>query len=141
MNTRKHKTKFSGVKDEYPTGATRDRREGKGRYDLISPLALKRLAGVYERGAKNHGDRNWEMGIPYSRLMDSALRHTNQHLSGMRDEDHIAQAVWNLMALLHFDEQGRGQELDDLPGHDVRFKKLKPTRLTITKRANEKRNR
>lgn len=108
------KTKFSGHKDTYPTGATRDRRAGKGRFDLITPFMLARLAGVYERGAINHGDRNWESGIPFSRLIDSALRHINQFQCGMRDEDHIAQAIWNLSCIIHFDETGK-KYLDDLP--------------------------
>lgn len=108
------KTKFSGVKDEYPSGATRDRRAGKGRFDLISPYALARLAGVYERGAVNHGDNNWMKGIPFSRLVDSALRHISQFHRGMKDEDHLAQAAWNLFCIIHFQELGREGELNDL---------------------------
>lgn len=106
-------TKFSGVKDEYPTGATRDTSKGKGRYDLISPLFLKRLAKVLEVGAKNHGDNNWMKGMPYSRLIDSSLRHISQFNEGLRDEDHLVQAVCNLMFLIHFEEEGR-KDLNDL---------------------------
>ena len=109
-------TKFSGKKDEYKTGATRDQREGKGRFDLITPMMLRRLAGVYERGAKNHGDRNWEKGIPFSRLLDSALRHINQYREGYRDEDHIVQAIWNLACLVHFEDMKR-EDLNDLPNY------------------------
>lgn len=107
-------TKFSGKKDVYKSGATRDSRAGKGRFDLITPYALARLAGVYERGAVNHGDNNWMKGIPFSRLIDSAMRHINQFKMGMRDEDHIAQAAWNLFCVLHFLETGREEELNDL---------------------------
>ena len=102
--------KFSGKKDTYDTGATRDSSEGKGRYDLISPLFLRRIAIVLEKGAKNHGDNNWQKGIPYSRLIDSAFRHISQFNCGMDDEDHLAQAVTNLMFLIHFQEHNR----DDL---------------------------
>lgn len=105
-------TAFSGVKDEFATGATRDKGEGKGRYDLISVHMLRRLAGVYERGARNHGDRNWEKGVPFSRLYSSALRHTVQALAGETDEDHLGQAIWNLAAIIHFQETKR-DELDD----------------------------
>jgi len=114
-----YQTKFSGVKAVEQTGATRDTRENKGRYDLISSFALKRLAGVYERGAVNHGDNNWMKGIPYNRLIDSSLRHIHQYKMGYRDEDHIAQAVWNLCALLHFDELGLSDELNDLPNYKL----------------------
>jgi hypothetical protein len=105
-------TNFSGTKDEYPDGGTRDKAEGKGRYDLITPHMLRRLALVYERGAKNHGDRNWEKGIPFSRFYSSALRHTFQALEGKADEDHLGQAIWNLAAIIHFQETGR-TDLDD----------------------------
>lgn len=104
--------KFSGVKDEFATGATRDKGAGRGRYDLISTHMLRRLALVYEKGAENHGDRNWEHGIPYSRLYNSTMRHTQQALDGDTSEDHIAQAIWNLSAIAHFQETGR-TELDD----------------------------
>lgn len=108
-------TKFSGVKDVYPTGATRDKGAGKGRYDLIPPAMLRRLAGVYERGALNHGDSNWVKGMPFSRLYNSALRHTNQALAGMTDEDHLGQAIWNLAAIIYFQESGRLDLDDTLP--------------------------
>jgi hypothetical protein len=106
-------------KTEYQSGATRDTAAGKGRYDLLPDLAIRRVAAVYERGAANHGDRNWERGIPFSRLIDSALRHIAQYKmsksdESLRDEDHIAHAVWNLLAVLHFESLGAG-DLDDLP--------------------------
>ncbi len=112
-------TKFSGVKDDYTSGATRDKSQGKGRFDLISPIGLKRLAGVYERGAVNHGDRNWEKGLPMSRCIESAIRHIYQYLEGMRDEDHLGQATWNLFAAMHVEEMIKKgllpKELDNLP--------------------------
>lgn len=101
------KTKFSGKKVKYKGGATRDNNIGKGRYDLISPLFLRRLAKVLEIGAKNHGDNNWKKGIPFSRLIDSTLRHVSQYHSGLRDEDHLVQACCNLMFLIHFEEEDR----------------------------------
>ncbi len=125
---KKIKTKFSGVKDIYATGATRDRRAGKGRYDLVTPFMLERLAGVYERGALNHGDRNWEKGMPFSRLIDSACRHINQYRLGYRDEDHLAQAIWNLSCILHFEGCGTDAEyrkLNDLPKYKLVEKKWK----------------
>lgn len=117
-----YEVKDSGGRDRYPGGATRNLREGKGRYDLISPWMLERLAKVYEGGARLHGDRNWENGLPSSRCIDSALRHINQWRMGMTDEDHLAHAVWNLAAVMHFEElvaRGKaGAELLDHP-HDL----------------------
>lgn len=119
--TQDYITKDSGQREEFPTGSQRDIRHGKGRYDLLTPLGLRRVAGVYERGAEKYGDRNWEKGQPMSRFLDSALRHIFQHIEGARDEDHLAQAAWNLLAAVHTDECiKRGQfppELDDLPNY------------------------
>ena len=97
-------TKDSGEREQFETGAKRDVQTGKGRYDLISPVMLRRLAGVLERGAEKYGDRNWEKGMPMSRCMNSTLRHLNQYLAGERDEDHLAQALWNIMVMIHFEE-------------------------------------
>lgn len=46
--------KDSGRREEFTGGAVRDVREGKGRYDLISPIAMRRLALVYEKGANKY---------------------------------------------------------------------------------------
>lgn len=117
-------------KQDYGTGATRDTVKGKGRFDLIPDLALARLAGVYERGGANHGDRNWEQGLPISRLIDSATRHLIQYkmskyMPELDDEDHLAHSAWNIFAIIHTEEMiKRGSlpdELDDLPC----YKKLK----------------
>jgi len=126
-----YKTKLK-EKQDYGTGATRDAVKGKGRFDLIPDLALTRVVGVYERGALNHGPRNWEKGLPLSRLIDSAIRHIIQYkmskyMPELRDEDHIAHAVWNLLAIIHNEEMiERGvlpKELDDLPRYDQTIKK------------------
>jgi hypothetical protein len=90
------------------TGAIRSDASGKGRYDLIPPLALRRVAVVYERGGEQKGDNNWMLGVPRTRLLSSALRHTYQAVNGDTDEDHLAHAVWNLLAAIHFEEAERG---------------------------------
>ena len=112
-------TKDSGKRELYETGARRDIRTGKGRYDLLPPLAINRVAGVYERGAAKYGYRNYEKGIPLSRYLDSALRHTFEVLEGKEDEDHAAQAAWNLLAFIQTQEMVRRgilqPSLNDLP--------------------------
>ncbi len=111
-------TKASEARQEFVTGSVRDSREGKGRYDLLPPYAIQRLAQVYERGAAKYGDRNWEKGQPLTRFLDSALRHTFQVLEGRTDEDHAGHAIWNLMAFVTIQQRiANGdlpQELNDL---------------------------
>ena len=107
-------TKDSGKREDFPSGMVRDTREGKGRYDLVTPHGSLRLAQVYERGAAKYADRNWEKGAPFGRFLDSAIRHIEQYKTGLADEDHLAQAAWNLFAVMHFEELGR-TDLDDRP--------------------------
>lgn len=115
----KYELKDSGERQEFQTGARRDTQKGKGRFDLVSPVALERLAKWLELGATKYGDRNWEKGIPLSRYMDSALRHLNKYLAGMRDEDHLAAAAFNVFGLIHTERQVElgylPESLDDLP--------------------------
>lgn len=101
----------SGERQSFETGAVRDSQDGKGRYDLISPLFLRRLAKVLERGAKKYSARNWEKGIPLERLIDSTLRHICQLMMGDAVEDHAAQAAWNLHAFIHTAEKIESGEL------------------------------
>ena len=107
--TEHYATKDSGKREQFTSGAVRDTREGKGRFDLIPPRPLARLAGVYERGAAKYSDNNWKQGIPLSRCLDSALRHLNQFKAGDRDEDHLAQAAWNIFSMMWYE----GTEFDD----------------------------
>ncbi len=95
----------SGERQQFDTGAVRDPAEGKGRYDLITPHGLRRLALHYEAGAKKYDDRNWERGIPASRCFSSAVRHLYRWLNGERKEDHLAAAAWNIFAIMHFQEE------------------------------------
>jgi len=104
-----------GERINYGEGkAIREPSNGKGRYDLISPFALRRVALHYEAGAAKYADRNWEKGIPFGRCIDSAKRHLDQYLMGERKEDHLAAVVWNIMAIIHYEELGL-EELNDLP--------------------------
>ena len=104
-----------------PTGAQRDSSEGKGRYELFSPIAMARKARINELGAVKRGDRNWERGMPLSWFLDSALRHLFQYLEGMTNEDHLAQAGWNIDAAMHTEEMVARKilpaELMDLPNY------------------------
>ena len=95
----------SGERENFSTGSRRDTRVGKGRYDLIPPSAMRRIAKHYENGAAKYGDRNWEKGQPISRYIDSSLRHIYNYLEGEQEEDHVAAAIWNLMAIIHTSEK------------------------------------
>lgn len=112
--------KDSGQRQEFATGAVRDLQDGKGRYDLLPCHAIFRVARTLEKGARKYAERNWEQGIPTGRFMDSALRHLFRHLAGDRDEDHLAQAAWNVLCLIETEHRIKGGMLDaslnTLPG-------------------------
>lgn len=117
--TNENKLKDSGQRETFSTGAVREPNLNRGRYDLISPIALKALAIHYERGAIKYSDRNWEKGLPLSRHLNSALRHLQDFLAGDRSEDHLSACEWNCMCIVHNLEMiERGllpPELNDLP--------------------------
>lgn len=92
-----NKVNDSGERQEFATGSRRDTRAGKGRYDLVPPDGLHRVAVHFENGAIKYGERNWEKGQPISRYVDSALRHGFAYLAGDRSEDHLAAMAWNAM--------------------------------------------
>jgi hypothetical protein len=113
----------SGTRMEFSTGAVRDIPIGKGRFDLLSPISLKRLAVHMEKGCIKYKDRNWEKGIPLHSFFDSAIRHMytyvyHKMMNTEPDEDHMAAAFWNLHGFLHTEEMIKNgklpKELDDL---------------------------
>ena len=114
-----NKVKDSGKRQSFKTGAVRDIQTGKGRYDLLPPRAIRRLAEHYENGAVKYGDRNWEQGIPLSRMLDSAIRHLFKALEGQTDEDHLIASAWNILGIIELQERIEEgtlpKNLDNLP--------------------------
>jgi len=114
----------TGIHLKKKSGALREKNEGKGRFDLMSPYALMRVARIHEKGSKKYSPRNWEKGMKFSLYVDATFRHIVKYMMGMTDEDHLAQAVWNLDCLLHFealiDFGIAPKELNDLPQYQQR---------------------
>lgn len=104
------------TRQEFQTGAIRERQTNKGRYDLITPIGLMRLARWYELGSVKYEPRNWEKGLPFSNCLNSLFRHLVKYMAGYNDEDHLAAVAWNAFALMHFEEVM--PELNDLPRKD-----------------------
>ena len=103
----------SGERQEFKTGAVRETASGKGSPSLISPELIFRLSKHLELGAKKYAPRNWESGFPFSRVMDSLLRHVFQYIAGDNAEDHLAAITCNVMFLMHFEKYH--PELQDFP--------------------------
>lgn len=86
---------------EYETGAVRSSDAESCRYDLISPIGLRSVARACAEGATKYSDYNWERGMPVSDLLNHAIRHLYEYLSGDRTEDHLGHAAWNVLGAIH----------------------------------------
>lgn len=132
----------------FESGATREVKDGRGRYDLIPfeiieevreyaeknkvdekkiiqilSIALPKLAKHYENGAKVHGEHNWEKGITISSYISSMWRHLIAYCAGENDEDHLTALIWNAMGASWTQE--RMPDMVDVPA----LKKKPFTRL------------
>ena len=96
--------KDSGERESFDTGAVRDISGTKPRPDLISPFFLERLGEHMRKGAEKYREWNWAKGIPSSRCYESAMRHLMYYAQGAVDEDHLAAAAFNIMAIIHNEE-------------------------------------
>jgi hypothetical protein len=99
------------------TGTKND--QGKLRYDLLAPDALRGLVDVLTFGAKKYADRNWEGGIKFGRVFAAAMRHLwawwrgeeFDPETGLSHLDHAACCIHFLSA---YTKRGMGG-LDDRP--------------------------
>jgi hypothetical protein len=92
--------------------------DGKLRFDLIPPIAMAALADVFTRGGVKYGDRNWEEGISYGRIIGACKRHLSDFEAGeSKDVDqgqhHLASVMWCAAVLLAYEFHGFGPEFDD----------------------------
>lgn len=110
-----HESALAENKDQFPSGAQRDKQDGKPQYGLISPGFTAALAAMLTEKAAHYGDRNWEKGIPTSRSFESLNRHTEAMKRGeWMDEEsghpHAVLAAANLMFIFEF----HGSEFDTM---------------------------
>jgi hypothetical protein len=105
-----------GTTAKFGTGAVRSDTFEKFRYDLVSPIGLREVARACAEGAEKYGDWNWEKGMPVHDLLNHALAHIYNFLSGDRSEPHLGHAAWNLLAAIHSHELWPHLNEDSLRG-------------------------
>lgn len=88
----------------FETGAVRSSDVDHLRYDLISPVGLRRLAARYAMGAAKYGDHNYLKGIPASNVINHLMAHLENYRAGRRDDDNPAGIAWAAFTLMHFEE-------------------------------------
>jgi hypothetical protein len=77
----------------------------KGRFDLICPTALKRLAARYALGSEKYDDFNWCKGIPIHVRLNHLETHLQEYkLHGNVGDDNMAAIAWNAFAIMHYEE-------------------------------------
>ena len=101
--------------------------EGKAPWHLAPWDAFSAIVKVLAFGAKKYTDRNWEKGMDWSRMYDSAMRHLLAFWNG-EDIDkesglpHIDHALWNVAGLAHYAAFYRDR--DDRPRKDCEIEEI-----------------
>lgn len=89
--------------------------KGKLRYDLVPFDALEEVVKVLMAGAEKYGDKNWELGMPWSKVFTPAQRHLASILKG-EDYDkedgllHAAHLACNALFLIRYYKQHPGYD-------------------------------
>jgi hypothetical protein len=96
------KPRISGQVATYGSGAKRSAKDV--RFELLSPIGLRRMAQASHDGAEKYGALNVERGLPISVFLNHALSHIYAYLEGDRSEDHLSHAAWNLCFSMHSEE-------------------------------------
>lgn len=107
-------TKDSWNRQDFWTWSVRDTNEWKPRYDLISIPALKRLALLMQRWALKYWERNREKWQPTDRFLESAMRHMFQYAEWDISEDHLSAICFNIMSIIHFQEENTDWRRNEL---------------------------
>lgn len=101
--------------------------EGKLRYDLTSPIAIKGLVEVLTKGAVKYAPRNWEKGMSWTTVLASMKRHLAAIEAG---EDYDPETgclhIDNLQCNAHFlsDYYRTHPEFDDRPKRYLKTKNI-----------------
>ena len=88
----------------YEAATVRDSRRATTRFNLVSPIGLRRLAEIYSESARACTDDEQWAHLQFSKLLELAMRHINSYVEGDRTEDHLAQAASELFSVMHFEE-------------------------------------
>ena len=96
----------------------------KTQWHLLPLEAVEGAVRVMMHGAKKYSAYNWANGMPYTRVLDAAMRHINSIYQGEDKDpdsqlDHVDHALCELLFLKYYMIHGVGE--------DDRFKRGQPT--------------
>ena len=91
-----------------------DIKDDKLEWNLLPLLDIEDVVKVFHEGAKKYEPNNWQ-NLPngFERYRAAMFRHLIEYMKGRRyDEEtgcmHLAQVVWNALAMLHYDKNDKG---------------------------------
>ena len=89
--------------------------EGKNKMYLIPAEWDEVLGEIFTIGAKKYAERNWELGMDYSKVMGPLMRHLKDYRKGIKIDPTdglpaIAKVAWNALALYYYDLKGLGKD-------------------------------
>lgn len=118
--TDKHTVAKDGAIKHYEDGGIREDVPGKGKYQFISTVGLRRLAQRYEYGYRKYGAAdNYKKGLPTSECINSAMRHLVNYLEGDNSEDHLAAVAWNVFCVMEMEVKNpKWQDIEVRKGLD-----------------------
>jgi len=105
-------------KTKYVTGGIREIIPKNGRCDLLPAAAILKLSRYFANSLSKYPERNWELGLPMHGFLDSAMRHLLKYLDGLRDEDHLTAACWNIICAMWTEE--KLPEMQDIPARQIK---------------------
>lgn len=91
--------------------------EGKLRWDLVPYHSFQEVVRVFTFGATKYDPWNWYKGLNFSNSFASGMRHRLAWWNGESNDkesgiNHLAHSIWNDLANLTFELEGRNH-LDD----------------------------
>lgn len=94
--------------------------DGKTQWHLLPLEAVEGAVRVMMHGAKKYSAYNWANGMPYTRVLDAAMRHINAIYQGEDKDpdsglDHVDHALCELLFLKYY--------MIHRVGEDDRFKR------------------
>lgn len=101
---------------EQSTGVKHD--DGKLPHHLLPLDVIEELSGVLQFGASKYSERNWELGMKWSRVFSAALRHLfawwmKRGVDPETGRSHLAHALCCISFLLAYELREVGE--DDRP--------------------------
>jgi hypothetical protein len=118
-----------GDKTRFGTGAVRSSDAEGTRYDLISPIGLEAVARTCAEGAAKYSAHNWERGMDVPDLLNHAIKHIYQFLSGDRSEAHLPHAAWGLLAAINSETLWQSSTATGSAGRAARPRRSHRSRL------------